>query len=155
MGEVVQGDTAVHSDWRRQGTATLLKLHTIAYTQQYGYAEITTSTASPGMLARAVSRGQNSARRHRRRRSGTPSAARLYAITGRNANETGEGLWNVAGQSLPYLVVLETVSNAGFPFQADSNRKRESASIVTKPPVALKKMPSFPGRKQRDMDTSP
>ena len=50
-GEVVQGDTAVHSDWRRQGIATLLKLHTIAYAQQYGYAEITTSTASPGMLA--------------------------------------------------------------------------------------------------------
>ncbi len=50
-GEVVQGDTAVHSDWRRQGIATLLKLHTIVYARQHGYVEITTSTASPGMLA--------------------------------------------------------------------------------------------------------
>lgn len=50
-GPVVQGDTAVHRDWRRQGVATLLKLHTILYAQQHGFAQIATSTASPGMLA--------------------------------------------------------------------------------------------------------
>ncbi len=50
-GAVVQGDTAVHSNWRRKGIATLLKLHTIGYAQQHGFAEITTSTASSGMLA--------------------------------------------------------------------------------------------------------
>lgn len=50
-GVLVQGDTAVHKDWRWQGIASVLKLHTIAFAQQYGYAEIATTTASPGMLA--------------------------------------------------------------------------------------------------------
>jgi GNAT superfamily N-acetyltransferase len=46
-----QGDTAVHVGWRRKGIGALLKLHTIAYAQQHGYAAIKTCTASPGMLA--------------------------------------------------------------------------------------------------------
>jgi GNAT superfamily N-acetyltransferase len=48
---VAQGETGVHVDWRRQGIATLLKLHTIAYAQRHGYEEITTRTASAGMYA--------------------------------------------------------------------------------------------------------
>ena len=50
-GVLIQGDTAVHVDWRRRGIASLLKLHTIAYAQRHGHEEITTRTASQGMRA--------------------------------------------------------------------------------------------------------
>jgi len=42
-------------------------------------------------------------------------------MVARNANETGDILRNVAGKILLYLVALAAVSNAAFPFQADSN----------------------------------